>query len=163
MFQWLRRGFRLVNRFIESSLVITTISSYTLKITVTIANVTSHTKSSNSSSGHTAVPLDLQNSIPIPVFSHIISAWTTTQKTAPLLLHGTGHIENKSCDSYLASPFRCVDCCLAMSYKHSSYCWWPQVRRLFIAPFPRYTCYNVLHLSQFQFRNGPFKGLFPYY
>jgi hypothetical protein len=50
-----------VNRFIGSSLVVTTISSYTLKVTVTIANVTSHTKSSNPSSGHTAVLLELRN------------------------------------------------------------------------------------------------------
>jgi hypothetical protein len=62
VFQWLRRRFGLVNRFIGSSLVVTTISSYTLKITVTIAHVTSHNKSSNSSSGHTAVPLELRNS-----------------------------------------------------------------------------------------------------
>jgi hypothetical protein len=40
----------LVIGFIRSSLLVTTISSYTLKITVTIAHVTSHTKSSNSSS-----------------------------------------------------------------------------------------------------------------
>jgi hypothetical protein len=37
-------------------------SSYILKITVTTAHVTSHTKSSDSSSGHTAVPLELWNS-----------------------------------------------------------------------------------------------------
>jgi hypothetical protein len=43
VYQWLRRGFGLVNRFIGSSLVVTTITcnSYTLKITVTIAYVTS--------------------------------------------------------------------------------------------------------------------------
>jgi hypothetical protein len=54
----------MLNRFIGSSLVVTTISSYTLKITVTVAQVTSHTtcKSSNSSSGHNAVPLELRNS-----------------------------------------------------------------------------------------------------
>jgi hypothetical protein len=51
-----------VNRFIGSSLVVTTISSYTLKITVTTEPVMSHTESSNSSSGHTAVPLELRNS-----------------------------------------------------------------------------------------------------
>jgi hypothetical protein len=38
MSQWLRRGFGLVNRFIGSSLVVTTISSYTLQITATIAH-----------------------------------------------------------------------------------------------------------------------------
>jgi hypothetical protein len=50
-----------VNQFIASLLVVTTISSYTLKITVTIAHVTSRAKSSNSSSGHTAVPFELRN------------------------------------------------------------------------------------------------------
>jgi hypothetical protein len=58
VFQWLR----LVNRFIGSSLVVTTTSSYTLKITVTIAHATSHTKSSDSPSGRTAAPLELRNS-----------------------------------------------------------------------------------------------------
>jgi hypothetical protein len=56
---------RLVNRFIGSSLVVTTITSYTPKITVTTAHVTSHTKSSDSSSGHNAVPLELRNSSPV--------------------------------------------------------------------------------------------------
>jgi hypothetical protein len=68
---------------IGSSLVLTTISSYTLKITVTIAHVTSHTKSSNCSSGHTAVPLELGNSSEVnfhPLFSHILSARTTHRK-----------------------------------------------------------------------------------
>jgi hypothetical protein len=36
--QWLSRGFGLVNRFIGSSLVVTTISSYTLNTTATIAH-----------------------------------------------------------------------------------------------------------------------------
>jgi hypothetical protein len=52
VFQWPRRGFGLANRFTGSSLVVATISFYTLKITLTIPHVTSHTKSSNSSSGH---------------------------------------------------------------------------------------------------------------
>jgi hypothetical protein len=43
VFQWLRRGFGLVNQFIGSSLVINTVNSYTLEITVTIAHATSHT------------------------------------------------------------------------------------------------------------------------
>jgi hypothetical protein len=60
--QWLRRAFGLMNRFIGSSLVVTTISSYILKITVTIAHVTSHTKSSDSSSGHSATHFELRNS-----------------------------------------------------------------------------------------------------
>jgi hypothetical protein len=87
VFQWIRRGFELLNRFIGSSLAVTTIS-YTIKITVTIAHVTSHTKSSNSSSGHIAVPLQLRNwvkSIPIPVFSHILSARTTHRKHSSIV------------------------------------------------------------------------------
>jgi hypothetical protein len=67
----LRRGFGLVNRFIGSSLVVTTISSYTLKITVTVAYVTSHTKSYNSSSGHIAVPLELWKSSEVSSHSRV--------------------------------------------------------------------------------------------
>jgi hypothetical protein len=51
-----------VNRFIGSSVPVITISSYSLKITVTIAHVTSPAKCYNSSSGHIAVPLELRNS-----------------------------------------------------------------------------------------------------
>jgi hypothetical protein len=51
-----------VKQFIGSSLVVATITYYILKITLTTAHVTSHTKSSDSSSGHTAVPLELRNS-----------------------------------------------------------------------------------------------------
>jgi hypothetical protein len=54
-----------VNRFIGSSLVVTTISSYTLKITVVISHVTSHTKSSNSSSGHTAVLSEVNSKVKV--------------------------------------------------------------------------------------------------
>jgi hypothetical protein len=61
VFQWLRRRFGLVNRFIGSSLVVTTFSSFILQITVTIAHVTPRTKSSDSSSCHTSVPLELRN------------------------------------------------------------------------------------------------------
>jgi hypothetical protein len=68
-----RRGFGSENRFIGCSLVVTTISSYTVKITVTIAHVMSDTKSSNSSSGHTSVPLELQNSSEVTSHSHILS------------------------------------------------------------------------------------------
>jgi hypothetical protein len=56
------------------------INLYTLKITVAVVHVTSHT---NISSGHTAVPLNFETqvkSIPIPVFSHILSARTTHRK-----------------------------------------------------------------------------------
>jgi hypothetical protein len=66
-------GLDLVNRFIGSSLVVTTISSYTVKVTVTIAHVASHTKSSNSSSSRTAVPLELRNSSQVNSHSRILS------------------------------------------------------------------------------------------
>jgi hypothetical protein len=90
-----------VNLFIGSSLVVTTISSYTLKITVTIAHVTSHTKSS---SGHIAVPLELRNSSEVNSHSRILLHPLDTDhapktQPPPLLLHGADHTENKSCDS----------------------------------------------------------------
>jgi hypothetical protein len=87
IFRWLWRGFQLVNVFIRSLLVVTAISSYTLQITVTTAHVTSHTKSSNSSSGHTAAPLELRNSSEVNSYSHILSYPLGTdhaQKTHPL-------------------------------------------------------------------------------
>jgi hypothetical protein len=56
-----------VSVMFANNAMVTTISSYTLKITVTIAHVTSHTKSSNSSSGHTAAPLELRNSSEVKV------------------------------------------------------------------------------------------------
>jgi hypothetical protein len=80
--QWIRRGFGLVNLFTGSSLVVTTISSYTLKITLTIAHVTSHTKSSIT----LLFPWNFgtqMRSVPIPVFSHILSIWTTHGKHSP--------------------------------------------------------------------------------
>jgi hypothetical protein len=107
VFQRLRRGFGLVNRLIGSSLVVTTISSYTLKITVTIAHVTPHTLNLL-----ILLLATLQfpwnfgtqvKSIPIPVFSHILSARTTLRKHS-LLLRSADHTENKSRDNYLASP-----------------------------------------------------------
>jgi hypothetical protein len=127
VFQWLRRGFGLVNRLIGSSLVVTTISSYTLKITVTAAHVTSHTKSSNSSSGHTAtaVPLELPNSSEVNSHSRILSyplgtdhaqkthfyccVAQTTQKTSHVITISPVHWR--------------ADCCLKTSYEHSPYCW----------------------------------------
>jgi hypothetical protein len=84
-----------VNRFIGSALIVITISSYTLKITVIVAYVTSHTVSYNSSSGHRALPLELRNSSEVnsegaeqkqkltdgnqPALSLLVSgpAWTT--------------------------------------------------------------------------------------
>jgi hypothetical protein len=71
-----------VNRFTGSLLVV--ISSYALKITVTIAHVTSHTKSSNSSSGHISVPLELRNSSEVNSESESESYVTTDSQSASL-------------------------------------------------------------------------------
>jgi hypothetical protein len=62
-----------MNRFTGSSLVATSMSSYTLKITVSIVHVTSHTKFSDSSSEHTVVPLELRNSSEVNSHSCILS------------------------------------------------------------------------------------------
>jgi hypothetical protein len=147
----LRRGFGLVNRFIGSSLVITTINSYTLKIAVTIAHVTSHAKSSNSSSGHTAVPLELQNSNEVNSHSWIFPyplgtdrahktqfyccVVQTTQKTSHVIAISPVHWH--------------TDCCLAMNYKHLSYCSVTLSEKVFITPLPSYTVtiqYRILGL-----------------
>jgi hypothetical protein len=67
--------------------IFTTISFQTLKITLATAHVTSHPKSSNSSCGHTAVPLELRNSSEVNSHSHILSYPLDTdyaQKTQPL-------------------------------------------------------------------------------
>jgi hypothetical protein len=53
-------------------LVVTTISSYTQKITVTIAHETTHAKPSNSSSDNTGVPLELRNSTEVNSRSRIL-------------------------------------------------------------------------------------------
>jgi hypothetical protein len=145
MFQWLRRGFGLVNRFIGSSLAVTTISSYTLKITVTTAHVTSHTKSSNSSSGHTAVPLELRNSSEVNSLSRILSCSLGTdhaQKTQfyccmAQTTQKTSHVITISLVHW------CADCCLATSHKHSSYCCVTLSEEVFIAPLPSYTPYSM--------------------
>jgi hypothetical protein len=134
----------MANRFIGSSLVVTTISSYTLKITVTIAHVTSHTKSSNSSSGHTAVPLELRNSSVVNSHSRILSyplgtdhaqktqfyccVAQTTQKTSHVLAIFPVHWR--------------AACYLATIYKHSGYCC-VTLSEVFIAPLPSYTRYNI--------------------
>jgi hypothetical protein len=106
VFQWLRRGFGLVDRIIVFLLVVIIISSYILKITVTTAPVTSHTKSSNSSSGHTAVPLELRNSSEVNSHSRILSypLGTDHHRKHILLLRSADHIGNKSPDNCLASP-----------------------------------------------------------
>jgi hypothetical protein len=87
-----------MNRFVWSSLVVTTISSYTLKITVTIAHVTSHIKSS----GHTLLLLELRNSSEVNSHSVYSRQKPRTENTV-LLLHSANHTENKSRDSHLAS------------------------------------------------------------
>jgi hypothetical protein len=105
-------------RFIGSSLVVTTISSYTLKITVTITYVTSHTKSSNSSSGHTAVPLELRNSSEVNSHSRILSypLYTGHHVCVAQTTQKTSHVINISPVYWIAVY------CLTTSYKHSSYC-----------------------------------------
>jgi hypothetical protein len=81
-------------------------SFYTLKIIVTIAHVTSHTKSSNSSSGHNAVPLELWNSREVNSRSRILSYPLGTdhaQKTQFYCCVAQTTQRNKSRDNYLAS------------------------------------------------------------
>jgi hypothetical protein len=110
-----------VNRFIGSSLVVTAIGSYTLKITVTASHITSHTESSP---GHTAVPLELRNSSEVNSHSRIPSHPLGTdhaQKTQfccclAQTAQKTSHVIN-------ISPVHwCSDYCLATGYKHSFYC-----------------------------------------
>jgi hypothetical protein len=114
MFQRRRRGFGLVNRFIGSWLVITTISSYTLKITLTTEHVTSHTKSSNSSS-------ELKwSEVPFPSSLTSSRHGPRTENTILLLCSAT---TQKTNHVITISPVHWrADCCLPTSYKHSSYC-----------------------------------------
>jgi hypothetical protein len=103
---------------------INAISSYTLKITLTIAHVTPHTNSSNYSSGNAALPFEPRKSKEVSSHSRILSyligmnhaqethfyccVAQTTQKTSHVIA---------------ISPVHCrADCCLATSYKYSSYC-----------------------------------------
>jgi hypothetical protein len=113
-----------VNQFIGSSLVVTTISSYTLKITATIAHVTSHTKSPNSSSGHTAVPLELRISSEVNSHSRILSYPLGTDHAQKTQFYCcVAQTTQKTSHVIIISPVHWrADCCLAMSYKHSSYC-----------------------------------------
>jgi hypothetical protein len=122
--QWLRCGFGLVNRYIRSSLVVTTISSYTLKITVTIAHVTSHTKSCNSSSGHTAVPFELRNSSEVNSHSCILSYPLGTDHACKTQFYCCiAQTTQKTSHVIAVSPVHWLaDYCLATSYKYSSYC-----------------------------------------
>jgi hypothetical protein len=145
-----------VNRTIGSSLVVTKISSYTLKITVTVAHVTSHAKPSNSSSGHTTLPSELRDSSEVNSRSCILSyplgtdhaqktqfyycAAQTTQKTSHIITISPVHWR--------------ADCCLAMSYKHSSYCCVRVSRDVYRAVAWQclfiYLCIYILHVLYFK-------------
>jgi hypothetical protein len=132
-----RRGFGLVNLFIGSWLVVTTISSYTLNITVTIAHVTSH----------------------IFFWPHYCSLGTSELKSGqfpfPYSL-GTDHVQKtqfyccvaqitqKTSHIITISPIHWhADSSSATSYKHSSYCCVTLSEKAFIAPLPIYTLYNT--------------------
>jgi hypothetical protein len=131
VFQWLRRRFGLVNRFIGSSLVVTTISSYTPKITVTIAHVTSHTKcynfwphwcslgtsEFNSYSRILSYPLGTDHAQKIKFYC---CAAQTTKKTSHVITISPAH--------WLA------DCWVVTSYKYSSYCWVTLSEKMFVLP-----------------------------
>jgi hypothetical protein len=128
-----------VNRFTGSSLVITTISSYTLNIILTVAHVTSHTKPSNTSSGHTAVPLELRNSSEVNSHSRILSYPLGTDHA-----HKTQHLyccvaqtAQKTSHVIIISPVHWrADSSLAANYKLSSYCCVTLSEKVFIAPLP---------------------------
>jgi hypothetical protein len=138
-------GFGLVNRFIGSSILVTTIGSYTLKITATIAHVTSHTKSSNSPSGNTVVPLELRNSSEVNSHSRILYPLGTdhAQKTQPLYCCIGQNTLKKSHVIAISPVHWRADCCLSMRYKHTSYCC-VTLSKVFITPLPRYTRYIIL-------------------
>jgi hypothetical protein len=141
VFQWLRRGFGLVNRFIGSSVAVTTISSYTLKITVTVAYVTSRTKSSNSSSGH-AVFLELRNSSEVNSRSLILSHPLGTDHAQKTQFYCcVAQITQKTSHVITILPVHWhAECYLETSYKHSSYCC-VTLSEVFTAPLPTYTRY----------------------
>jgi hypothetical protein len=133
--QWLRRGFVLVNLFNGSPLVVTKISSYTLKITITIAHVTSHTEPSNYSSGLTALPLELRKSSEFEPHSRIFSYPLGTdhaQKTHYYCC--VAQTTQKATHVITISPVHWrADCWLATSSKYSSY-YWATKSEVFIAP-----------------------------
>jgi hypothetical protein len=147
-----RHGFGLVNQFIGSSLVVTTISSYTLKITATIAHVTSHTKSSNSSYSRTAVSLELRNLSEVNSHSNIFSYPLGTDHAQKTQFYCcVAQTTQKTCYVITISPVHWrADCCLATSYK---YC--VTLSEVFIAPLSvnTLTChriYNVIMSSMQQ-------------
>jgi hypothetical protein len=107
-----------VNRFIGSSLVVSTISSYTQKIAVTTAHVTSHTKSTNSSSGHTAISSELRNSSEVNSHSLILSYPLGTDHAQKTQFYCcVAQITQKTSHAITISPVHWrADCCLAASY-----------------------------------------------
>jgi hypothetical protein len=138
-----RRGFWLVNRFIGSSLVVTTLTL--LRLLLTITHVTSHTNSSNSSSGHTAVPFELRNSSEVNSHSRILSyplGTDHTQKTRPLCCCmaqttlKTSHMIGISPVHWRAGGS------LATNYKYSSYYCVILSEKIFIVP--SYEHYNII-------------------
>jgi hypothetical protein len=144
VFQWLRRGFGLVNRFIGSSVAVTTISSYTLNITVTIAHITSHTKSSNSSSGHTAFPLELRNSSEVNPHSRILSYPLRTGHAQKTQFYCCLAETTQKSQLITISPVHWrADCCLATIYNHSSYCCMRVLRGIYRAV--AWQCVDMSH------------------
>jgi hypothetical protein len=143
VFQWLRRGFGLVILFIWSSIIVTKISPYTLKITVAIVHVTSHTKIYNSF-GHTAVSLELWKSGPVNSHSRIPSYSLGTdhaQKTQFYCCVAQATQKTSHVIAISLVHWRC-DCCLATSYKHTSYCC-VVLRDVLIAPLPSSSLYII--------------------
>jgi hypothetical protein len=136
-----------VNRFIRSSLVVTTISSYTLNITVTIAHAASHT---NSSSGHTALSLELRNSSQVNSHSQILLYPLGTdhaQKIHPLYFC-VAQTTQKISHAMTISPFDWrADCCLTTNYNHLSSCC-VTLSEVFNAPLPSYTFYNIFRRNK---------------
>jgi hypothetical protein len=80
--------------------------------------------SSNSSSGHTAVPLELRNSSEVTSHSRILSYSLGTdhaQKIQPLYCRmAQTTLKTSHLIAILPVHWR-ADCCLATSYEHSSY------------------------------------------
>jgi hypothetical protein len=135
-----------VNRFIGSSLVITTIRSYTLKFTVAIAYVTSYTKSSNYFSDHLAVPLELRNSSEVNSHFRILSYLLGTdhaQKTlyccVPQTTQKTNHV------IAILPVYWHGDCCLATSYEYSFYCCVRVLRSTY-----RAVAWELVYMSQYK-------------
>jgi hypothetical protein len=112
-----------VNRFVGSSLVVTTTSSYTFKVTVIMVNVMSHTKSSEFSPGHTAVPLELRNSSEVNSLYHILSYPLGTDHARKTQFYCcVPQTIQKTSNVITTSP---VHWCLLLpsnELKHSSYC-----------------------------------------